>query len=363
MKIVIRCGGAGTRLWPMSRKDTPKHFQALLGSLTLFESKIQEILPLVHTWNDVYISTVREYVTTVRRLAPRILKSHIIAEPVRRNTGPGIALETTVIAAQQPRGVDPVIATLTVDDVMHNAKLFCQLLRRAEALLRRHEPSSVITIGCPPTNADTGLSYLVLGPRVAGGKEHAFHEVTEWIEKPSTRKLSHLLQRTSVAAHTGLYVWKASTVMGIIEAHEPEMFKGLRAIRDDAGTPRFQRTLARVFPRFQSVSVEELVTRRASRVIAAVADLKWHDTGKWFLIQELRRTHVGANVTQGEVYCVDTEDSLIYAPKKKFIATIGLNGMIVIDTGDALLVCPKERSADVKKIVEHLTRTNKKKLL
>ncbi len=363
MKIVIRCGGAGTRLWPMSRRKSPKHFQAILGDTTLFESKLDEVRPLIKSWNDVYISTVREYVPMVRRFAPRIRRDHIIAEPVRRNTGPGIALETTVIAAQQPRGTDPIIATLTVDDVMHNSRLFCQLLRRADALIRHREPSSVITIGCPPDGADTGLSYLVLGPRVAEGNGHAFHEVAQWVEKPSSRKLSHLLQRTSVAAHTGLYVWRASTVLGIVEAHEPEMFAGLQRIRSAVGTPRLARTLEREFPKFRSASVEEVVAKRASRIIAAVADLKWHDTGKWFLIQELRRTHPNANVIKGSVYEVDTEDSLIYAPRKKFIATIGVKSMIIVDTGDALLVCPKERSADVKKIVEHLERARIRRLL
>ncbi len=363
MKIVIRCGGAGTRLWPVSREKRPKQFQSLLGQKSLFEEKLRQIRPLVKRRSDLYVSTVREYVPIVHRLAPSILPDHIIAEPVRRNTGPGIALETTIINAQQPKGEDAVIASLTVDDVMHNARLFRQLIAHAARYLEEDDPFSILTIACPVDSADTGLSYLVLGRTVSRGKNYAFRRVERWIEKPAARQLGQLLRRQNVAAHTGLYLWRASTVLNILEAHEPVMFARLQRIRQAFGTGRYRRVLERQFSALQSASVEELIAKRAARIIAAVADLGWKDTGKWWLVQEVRRRKPGDNVTEGQVVAIDTEDSIVYAPRGKLVATIGLKGYVVIDTGDALLVCPKERSGDVKKVVEHLQRQDDRKTL
>ncbi|MBI5405330.1 MAG: mannose-1-phosphate guanylyltransferase [Candidatus Kerfeldbacteria bacterium] len=363
MKIVIRCGGAGTRLWPTSRESRPKQFQPLLGSESLFTSKLNSIRPLVRSWDDVYISTVESYVPIIRKLAPRVRRDHIIAEPVRRNTGPGIALETTVIAAQQRPGQDPVIASLTVDDVMRNGKLFRDLLRHAGRYLEHDEPSAIVTIGCPPAGADTGLSYLVLGKKLVSGRQYQLRRVSRWIEKPDEQQLRRLLKTSDIAAHTGLYVWRASTVMNILAAHEPVLFARMQRIGRAVGTRRERTVIRREFPKIQSASVEELVARRATRIVAAVAELGWKDTGKWFLVQEVLRREPGANVHQGNVVLVDTEDSLVYGPPGKLIATVGLKGYVVVDTGDALLVCPKDRSGDVKKIVEHLKATGAVKLL
>lgn len=356
MKIVIRCGGAGTKLWPLSREDKPKQFQPLLGKKSLFEEKLAEIRPLIRRRDDLYISTVRPYIPFIRKLVPSLPHDHIIAEPVRRNTGPGIALETTIIDAQQKKGDDVIIASLTVDDVMHRSKLFRQLLARAERYLKDVDPFSIVTIGCPVKAPDTGLSYLVLGKTIERGKSFAFRRVTKWVEKPDAPQLGRLMTKENVASHTGLYLWRASAVLGIIETHHPAMAVRLGRIRRAYRTRQFSAVLEREFSRFAPCSIEDLVARRAPRIIAAVADLGWSDTGKWFLVQELRRRKAGDNVTEGDVIAIDTKDSLIYAPRKKVVATVGLNAFIVVDTGDALLVCPKDRSADVKKVVEHLER-------
>lgn len=362
MKIVIRCGGAGTRLWPMSRERLPKQFQPLLGQESLLAAKLRAVRPLLGSWNDLYVSTHERYVPIVRRLVPRLRRDHIIAEPVRRNTGPAIALETAVIAAHA-NGDDPVIASLTVDDVMRNIDRFRQLLRRAAQYVDRVDPAAVLTIGSPPAAPDPGLSYLVLGSTVERHAGSTFRRVRRWVEKPNVGQLHRLLRRGQVAAHTGLYVWRASTLLNLLAAHHPHLVRRLDRIRRVIGHRNERAVVRREFRHFPAVSIEELVARRAPTIVAGVADLGWSDTGKWFLVQELRRDRPGANVVRGDVVALDTTDSLIYAPPRKLVATVGLRGFVVVDTGDALLVCPKDRSGDVKAIVEHLQRTHRQDIL
>ena len=339
----------------MSRHSRPKQFQPILGNESLFESKLDEIRPLVKSWNDIYISTAADYVPIVRRLAPQIPSRNIIAEPTRRNTGPGIALETAVIAKRYAPW-DPVILSLTVDDVMLKRALFCRVLAASAKYLQHTDPEAIVTVGCPVDGMDGGLSYLVLGQDMHRGSAYTLSEVSEWIEKPDHVRLRKLLKRSNIAAHTGLYCWRASTVLRIIQEQHPEVMKKLVRITETLDTPRFTSTLSRIFPSFPSTSVEDFVTKHADSVVAAVADLHWRDTGKWFLVHELRRSHPGANVTEGKVIAIDTRDSIIYAPAGKVVATVGLENIVVIDTGDALLVCSKNQSGDVKHIVAELER-------
>lgn len=354
MKVVIRCGGSGTRLWPLSRERRPKQFQPLLGQRSLFVMKLADVRPLLRSWNDLYVSTVRQYVPFVRQLAPRVKADHIIAEPIRRNTGPAIALETAVIAAHQRAGSDPVIASLTVDDVFKDSGRLRQVVRRAARFVETVEPSAVVTIGAPVSRPDSGVSYLVLGRVLERTPTVTVGVVTRWIEKPSGPRLSRLVHQPKVAVHTGQYVWRASTVLHTIQAHDRALAGRLSKIQAAIGTRRYATVLARAFRQTRAASVEELVTRRAQRVVGIVAEMGWSDTGKWFLIQELRRQSPRANVIDGTAITLETEDSLVRLPTGKVGVMIGLKGMVVVDTGDALLVCSKDRSEVVKRAVERI---------
>jgi len=358
--FVLRCGGAGTRLWPVSRQARPKQFQQLFGEESLFERKVADITPLVKRWEDVFVTTAESYVPIVRRLAPKVPIKNIIAEPCRRNTGSGVALETVVIAKRYPKQ-DPIIVSLTVDDVFQDRRGFQRLLSNCIVFLRQNDPKAIVTIGCrvPP---DPGLSYFAFAPRslVSGQR---FHEIRSWVEKPHGVALKRLHSRKDVAAHTGLYIWRASTVLGLLQKHHSPLWSRLERIQDAAGTPRLKAVLRREFPAFPNVSVEELLVKHAPRLVGAVADLHWRDTGKWFLVHELQQSHHGASVLRGNIVTVDTKNSYIYAPKKKIIGVLGVEDLVIVDTPDALLVCPKNRSADLKLLTDEIERRGWGKVL
>lgn len=351
MKIVIRAGGSGTKLWPVSRQRRPKQFLPLLGKRTLLEEKLREVRPLVRRWDDLYLSVSLPFVRLARRLAPKIPPSNIIAEPVGRNTGPAIALESGLIQAATRGKDDPVIASVTVDDVFRRSGAFRAALRAAERFLHRHPLWSVALAATTPL-PDVALSYIERGSTIESIAGQSFTRSKRWVEKPTPRLLAGLLRRPNVFAHTGLYVWKASTVFAHFERYRPEIFRRVRTIAASWGTRSYSSTLAKHYAAMPAMSVEEAITRRVRHLAIAAADFGWSDTGKWHLVQHLLGGN--GNVTRGTVVSVDDEGSLIYAPAGKVIGTVGLRDMIVVDTGDALLVCPKNRSTDVKLLIERL---------
>lgn len=360
MKIVIRAGGSGTRLWPLSRSRSPKQFLPVLGKHSLLEEKLEELKPLISNWSDVYISVAAAHVRTARRLAPKIPKRNIIAEPVGRNTGPAIALESAVIAASS-RNEDPVIASLTVDDVFHDAPAFRKALRAAEGFLHT-QPSWIVTIASKVHVPDPGLSYINVGGTMGAFFGQPINRVRKWVEKPSATVLKRLLSNPHTYAHTGLYVWKASTILGLFEAYQPEMMGPIKNIRASYGTAGFAALLRREYAKLPSMSIEEAVTRNTKQIAVACGAFGWSDTGKWFLIKDILRRGDG-NVTQGTVLTHDTHDSLIYGPSGKMIGVVGMRGVIVVDTPDGLLVCPKDRSGDVKHLIELMRKAGKRQYL
>ncbi|MFH1171591.1 MAG: sugar phosphate nucleotidyltransferase [bacterium] len=352
MKIVIRAGGSGMRLWPLSRIRQPKQFLSLLGNRSLFEEKLREVRPLVAGWDDVYVSVSAPFIPLVRRIAPRMHPDHILAEPVGKNTGPAIALESAVIQAAAKGKEDPVIASLTVDDVFLQHGKFRRALHAAEHFLH-HYPQWIVALAATPSQQDPGLSYLKLGRTIATYNRQPFARCEQWTEKPDRAHLMVLLRHPRVFAHTGQYVWKASTILAHVERYQPELFRTIRRIQRSYGTRRFSPTLRRLYPTVPSMSIEEAVAKHVRNIAIAAADFRWSDTGKWYLVKQLLGSGKH-NVTRGNVVSVDGDNSIIFAPKGKIIGTIGLRGMIVVDAGDALLVCPQDRSDDVKVLLERL---------
>ncbi|MDD5567537.1 MAG: sugar phosphate nucleotidyltransferase [Patescibacteria group bacterium] len=201
MKIVIRAGGSGTRLWPVSRQKKPKHFLPLLGQRSLLEEKVEELKPLLRHWSDLYISVSQPFVSLVRRMVPRLPAKNIIAEPCGRNTGPAIALETVIIEAASQGKDDPVIASLTVDDVFKEAGGFRKALRESEHFLKHH-PLWIVAIASSVAQPDPGLSYIEIGRQITRYGSQAFNRSLRWIEKPSGGALTRLHKNPRVFAHT-----------------------------------------------------------------------------------------------------------------------------------------------------------------
>ncbi|MBI3115431.1 MAG: hypothetical protein HYZ09_02985 [Candidatus Kerfeldbacteria bacterium] len=357
--VVIRAGGLGTRLWPMSRRRKPKQFWPLVSEHPLIVDAYERYRPLVASPRRLFLTVAAPFVSRVRSLFPRLPRENIIGEPVSRNTGPAVGLESVVLQTRFGRE-DPVVASVTCDDVFPRAAAYRSVLNRAAAALRRGA-GAVVAVGDRVSDPDPGLSYMQVGRPVHRVGSYSLRPVLRWVEKPTGALLTRVANAAHYVAHTGQYLWRLSTVIDILEAYHPHLWPRFARIRQAWPTRQRATVLAREYPRLPSLSIEQLVTAVAPRVLAACGDFQWSDTGKWFLIHKLRTGGVG-NALRGRVVAIDSDRSLAFG-SSRLIALLGVRDLIVVDTPDALLVTTHAASPRVKEMVDELARRGSRRLL
>jgi len=351
MKIVIRAGGVGTRLWPISRQNNPKQFQALINDKSLIRNTVDRVKPLLESGDDLFISVNRKTVEKLKKEIPELPVKNIIVEPANKNTGPAICLESCVLAERF--GEEIVIASLPSDDYIQNEKAFCEMLREAEKFLERN-PNYIVTPGARPSYPDTGYSYIQVGESL-GGNEAKIFKVANWVEKPALYQCKKLIQSGQYFYHTGMYVWKLKTVLDLFRKFQSKTYEICKnlAVGKRVG-----------YSSLEKMTIESAVTMRAPKIAVIISDkIGWSDLGKWHIVAKMLSPDQNGNVIKGEVLTIDTKNCLIYGFDDRLIATVGLDDMIIVQTGDAILICPKDRSDEVKKIVEELEKRGMKEYL
>jgi mannose-1-phosphate guanylyltransferase len=350
MKAVILAGGTGTRLWPLSRKNKPKQFQKLISGQTMLEDTIDRIDFLKPS--DIYISTNREYLQTVKELSKnRIPKKNIIVEPDLRDTAPCIGLAAVYLAKKNPK---EVMAVIYADHLIKNKKEFIKKLRIAEKIAKEENTLNIIEVKAKFPNVNLG--YVKIGrmlKEIDGQEIFAFEKFTE---KPDMKTAKKFLQSYKYLWNTGIYVWKIETILKQFKKYQPSTYRNLMRIYESIGTASEEKTLKKYYPLCEKTSIDygimEKVGKDEVRIIPA--ELGWSDVGTWESIFDETATDIRANIIKGRHISLDTHGSIVYGTGKKLIATIGIDNLVVVETDDALLVCAKNRSQDVKKIVEKL---------
>lgn len=354
MKIIIRAGGSGTRLWPASREENPKQFQAILNEKSLIRNTVDRIRPFLGGGKDFFVSVNKKMIKKLKKEIPEIPSKNVIVESAGRNTGPAICLESCFLARRF--GEDVVVASLPSDDYVADEAAFRKMLRAAEKFLEKN-PEYIITPGVRSTCLDAGYSYIKIGERLAGGEKTKIFKAASWVEKPSPSRCGKLIRLGKYFSHTGMYVWKLKTVLDLFRKFQPKMYEVCRLAAAGQGDGNYVK--------LEKITVESAITARASKiaVITASDSLGWSDLGKWQIVAKMLSSDKNGNVTKGKIVPIDTKNCLIYGPDDKLISTIGLDNLIIVLTEDALLVCPKDRAAEVKKIVEELEKKRLKKFL
>jgi mannose-1-phosphate guanylyltransferase len=354
MKIVIRAGGVGTRLWPLSRKNNPKQFQAIASDKVLIRDTQDRIAPLVNIGDDLFISVNESVKHLVKKYLPEVSDKNIIPEPASKNTGPAICLESVLIA---DRFSDhEIVASLPSDDYITDPEAFRTLLQTAETFLKKN-PEYIMTPGIKPNYPDTGYSYIKSGDVLQEEGEEGIFKVADWVEKPDLDYCKELIASGRYFYHTGMYIWQLKTVINLFEKYQPEMLAACREIVELMKLGGQEEKIAKIYSSLEKMSIETAITDKAEKIAMCVSNrIGWSDLGKWHTIKDLLPANQGDNLIKGNVIPLDTTDCMIYGNKDKVIATIGLDDMVIIDTDDALLVCPRERSDEAKKIVEELQK-------
>lgn len=331
-------GGSGTRFWPASRQDRPKQFLDLVGKESLLRQTLRRVASKVPAEN-IWIVANRRYQKEIKRqvtgFAGRLLKggvgsSRMLWEPQGKNTAPAIGWAASRIHAVNPRAI---MAVLPSDHLIRNTPRFLDALEKAVKLAQANQ---LVTFGIVPTRPETGYGYLKT--KKAGG----ILRVERFIEKPDLVKAQQFVRSRAYFWNSGMFVWKTETILEAFRKYLPLVY----AARGN---------MLKAWPKLPAVSIDYGILEKAQNVAAVAADIGWSDLGSWESLSEILPKDKKGNSAQGNVLSLDCRDTLIRAGNR-LVAAVGVEGLIVIDTPDALLVCPKHRSQDVKKLVEALKK-------
>jgi mannose-1-phosphate guanylyltransferase len=352
---IILAGGSGTRFWPLSRRRRPKQLVRLFGRKTLLEQTLERISPIIPP-SRTYVFTSAEIASEVRRALPRVPRSQIIAEPAARNTAPTLGVAAHEILA---RDSEAVMVVLPSDHVITRTGEFHRTLEAACRWASVEGRS--VAIGIKPTRPDTGYGYVRKGELAGRVRGRAIYKVEKFTEKPNHRLARRYLVSRRYLWNGGMFVWRAATLLANLERFEPRMAAGLASIAR-AGGARAHQPFRRLYPRLKKISIDFAVMEKISDVYVVPSELGWSDVGSWRVLYELRKKDREGNVRPSASLVFDARGNLIFSPRK-FVMAIGIEGLAVIETEDALLVCSLERAQSVGRTVEELARRRFKHLL
>lgn len=341
---VILAGGSGTRFWPMSRSHKPKQFLKVIGEDTLFQKTIKRVLPLIAPAN-VFIVTNAQYKSEIQRQIAsfKIPSANILLEPEGKNTAPAIGWAAACIYKKDPQSL---LAVLPSDHLILDEQKYRHILMKAFGLAQQ---KLLVTFGIVPTRPETGYGYLKIGKGQHHGKP--VNVVEKFTEKPSLKAAQKFIQAGNYWWNSGMFVWKAEIILHEFENYLTPMFNILAKGVD-------QKSINRNWKQIKGISIDYGILEKSKRVAAVEAkDIGWSDLGSWESLFEVLVKDRNQNIHKGKVIDVQSKNTLVWS-HKKLVATIGLKDMIVIDTEDALLVCPKTASQSVREIVQLLKKEN-----
>ncbi len=342
---VIMAGGSGERFWPLSRKATPKQMLKIVGRTTMIEQTAARLKPLIGN-HRTWVVTTAAQAPALKRLLPGIPASHILKEPAGRNTAPCIALAAYAIAREDP---EAVMAVLPADHVISPKQEFQKTIRSAAAAART---GSLVTIGITPTFPATGYGYIRRGRPAGRYGSRDFYRVDRFIEKPDPARARKLVKSPLYTWNSGIFVWSYAAIAAALEEHLPELARSLKPL---ASLPLGRRVafLREIYPQLPPVSIDYGIMEKHREVLVTAAGFQWDDVGSWSALDKYLTADRSGNRGRGGVEVIDSQRCLGVS-EGPLIGMIGVSDLVVVATGDAVLVCPRDRAQDVKKLVEKL---------
>lgn len=349
MKFVIRAGGFGTRLWPFSRTTRPKQFHRMVGERTMLQEAVHRIRPLVGV-RDLLVSTGKELVALVREQLPELPPTGLVVEPALRNTGPAVGLECVLLESRYP---GCTVASLGSDHHIGKPEEFCRLLRAAGEAAEE-DPDTLFTLGVKPTRVETGYGYIQKGGVARRVNGVPVYGVARFREKPDETTARAYVESGDYLWNSNMFVWKARTVLALFEQFEPDLHRILMRIQAAVGTGAERTAIEREYPRMKEVAIDNAIIERAPSVATLEADIDWSDIGSWGALQDILPVDAEGNLISGDVLNLDSRDVTAFGVEGKLIALVDVEGLVVVDTPDALLICRRDRAQRVRDVVAAL---------
>ena len=344
---VILAGGSGERFWPLSTKSRPKQFVSIFGGKPLIRHAVDRLEGLVPP-ERVLVVTSANLAEASAAACNNIPRENVVGEPCRRDTAAACALACGLVAARDPEGV---AAILTADQLMDDLDIFRRTL--ADSIRIAASGDAIVTIGIAPAFPSTGFGYIEAGDAVAFDGKTAFFRARRFVEKPDAETARSYLETGRFCWNSGMFIWSASTFAAAVAQHAPALLPLTHLPAACASADELAGRLADLYPTLPKISVDYAVMEHHRNIVMARGEFGWDDVGSWPSIAKHFPDDGAGNTRIGLVATEDTRDSIVVSTDG-LVAALGLDGLIVVRTAGATLVCPKSRAQDLKKLVKRL---------
>lgn len=346
---MIMAGGGGTRFWPRSRQDRPKQFLSLTGGRSLLQQafdRMEAVVPTEHVW----VITAERYREETARQLPSLPAEHIIGEPCGRDTGPCIALGAVLIARQDP---EALMVVTPADHVIEPAQEFTRGVQAAFRIAEE-KPDALVTIGVPPTYPATGYGYIQRGTEVVRRLGLEICRVKGFREKPAADLAEAMVASGNYLWNSGIFIWRATAILKELARQQPEIHAAVNRIADAWPTAARQETFRREYEGLAKISIDFAVLEKASEVWVVSAPFRWDDVGSWLALERLHPQDAEGNTVLASHCGINTRNCILVADEGQFVATVGVEDLIIIHEGDAILIAHRGQEASIRGIVDLL---------
>lgn len=354
--VVILAGGGGTRLWPKSREKTPKQFLKLYTKNTLMQDTYRRARFFADPEHIIVVSN-KNYLDDVKAQLPDLPEKNIIGEPAKRETAPAMLLGALIAYKRDP---DAIVVNFASDHIATDEQEFTHVINTAIDVAAQKE--SIVAVGITPTFPHSGLGYIKIGEELKKVQRLPVFRVESFTEKPNVATAKAFLATGKYFWNACNYVWAAETLIHAFEKHSPQILATMKPILSVIDTDSFMSIASNAYANVEKIAIDYAISEKADNLVLIPGDFGWNDIGDWKVVYDLQKKNEAGNVIlcengDGEVVCHDSTNNLVHT-HDRVIALVGMSDTIVIDTGEILLVMPKDRSQDVKKIVESIKEKN-----
>ena len=352
---IIMAGGSGTRLWPLSRKSTPKQFLKLTNKeKTMIQLTRDRISSLIDT-NDIFVVTTELYKDIVYKQLPDISKDNIIVQPLNRNTAPCIALVSEII---KDKYKDANVVVLASDHNIKNNKLLIDCIQTG---INNLNDNNIVTIGIVPNRIETGYGYIKLGKK--NGNENVY-EVDKFVEKPNFEKAKEYYESCDYLWNSGMFIWKNSYILKCVEKFVPKIYNGIKEIMKSKNTANYGQILFKEYEKMESISIDYAVMEKVKNILVIPGNFGWDDVGSWLALERLTNLDKNNNILKGKIVALDSNDNIVInETNEKLIATLGVNNSVIVQTETSTLIINKEQVPEISKLLKEIEDNNLKEYL
>ncbi len=351
LHAVVMAGGSGTRFWPKSRRNRPKQLLNLTGAASMLQQTVARVAPMIPP-ERVLVITGADQAEAVRGQLPEVPARNIVAEPCPRDTAPCVGLAAAIVAKADPAGT---MIVMPADHVIEPRETFLKTVRAAVSVIDE-DPTAFVTFGIKPTRPETGYGYIERGERLGAPDGIALHKVAQFREKPDRATAERFIADGRFAWNSGIFLWRARAILDALAEHRPRIAASLDRIAPSLGTPDEAATIAREFPTMERIPIDKAVMEKAPNVRVLEVIYDWNDVGDWRSLAALVPPDSQGNSVQGPVHLVDTTNSIVISDDGGLIATLGVDDLVIVQSGGATLVARKDQLDKLKSLVEGLDK-------